>query len=615
MIMVNANSRNAAGYARRSTDRQEQSIGDQRRAVEQYAEANDFRMVDWYVDDAISGASADARDAFLRMIEDARQADRPFRYVLVYDIKRFGRLDNDETGHYRYLLAQAGVEVVYVSENFNGDDTDDLLRPVKQWQARQELKDLSKVTLRGLLTRSEGGWWMGGQPPFGYDLAYFDGAGKFLMTVRFTPGGGKQVLDQNGEVVRTLEKGNRVMVAKEDRARLVLSSPDRVETVQRIFSLYVDSGVGFKGIADRFNHEGIPGPGRTSTTWAMTTVRDIILNPTYTGDATWNRRSMAKFHSVERKRAVVRPKVGRRAVEHHDRSDWIVTKDSHAAIIPRAVFEKATQERKGRQRARPNSYRLGRGATSGFLLSGLIVCAHCGHNWQGYTQQKRDPRQDGSKIKTRYYACGGYITKGTSVCKRSIIRKEAIEELVLDEIGRNLRAFADGDVGRKMLKKALDELCGTRSDSSKERQKLLVHRAEIEQKIYNIIDNLTSVTREFADKRVSELKAELDRIGARLEELDTVPVASGDINKLLPEFIGYLDSFREVAATGTVEEKRLLVRAFTHRVELDPEKGVGTAQMYLLPKNTALPAKANNAANLLLSLVAGAGFEPATSGL
>ena len=166
-----------------------------------------------------------------------------------------------------------------------------------------------------------------------------------------------------------------------------------------------------------------------------------------------------------------------------------------------------------------------------------------------------------------------------------------------------------------MLKKALDELCGTRSDSSKEREKLLAHRAEIEQKIYNIIDNLTPVTREFADKRVSEFKAELDRIGARLEELDTVPVASGDINKLLPEFIGYLDSFREVAATGTVEEKRLLVRAFTHRVELDPEKGVGTAQMYLLPKNTALPAKANNAANLLLSLVAGAGFEPATSGL
>ena len=67
-------------------------------------------------------------------------------------------------------------------------------RPVKQWQARQELKDLSKVTIRGLLSRSEGGWWMGGVPPYGYDLAYSDGNGHYLMPVRFLPPGVKQIL-------------------------------------------------------------------------------------------------------------------------------------------------------------------------------------------------------------------------------------------------------------------------------------------------------------------------------------------------------------------------------------------------------------------------------------
>ena len=43
--------------------------------------------------------------------------------------------------HERERIWRAGVEVRYVSENFNGDATDDLLRPVKQWQARQESKD------------------------------------------------------------------------------------------------------------------------------------------------------------------------------------------------------------------------------------------------------------------------------------------------------------------------------------------------------------------------------------------------------------------------------------------------------------------------------------------
>lgn len=69
--------------------------------------------------------------------------------MLCYDVNRFGRLDNDEAGHYRFLLRRQGAEAVYISEGFNGHDTDDLLRPVKQWQARQESKDLSKVTIRG----------------------------------------------------------------------------------------------------------------------------------------------------------------------------------------------------------------------------------------------------------------------------------------------------------------------------------------------------------------------------------------------------------------------------------------------------------------------------------
>jgi DNA invertase Pin-like site-specific DNA recombinase len=99
-------------------------------------------------------------------MEDAQRPDCPFRYVIVYDVKRFGRVDNDEAGYYRHILRMAGVEVLYVSENFNGDGTDDLLRPVKQWQAREESKDLSKVTIRGLLSRVQAGWWMGGVPPY-----------------------------------------------------------------------------------------------------------------------------------------------------------------------------------------------------------------------------------------------------------------------------------------------------------------------------------------------------------------------------------------------------------------------------------------------------------------
>ncbi len=126
------------GYVRRSTDRQEQSIADQKRALEAYVLEHGLRLGKFYIDDAISGTSSVGRRAFQQMMQDAQKPERPFDIIVVYDVKRFGRVDNDEAGYYRHVLRTHGVEVRYVSENFNGDATDDLLRPVKQWQARQE---------------------------------------------------------------------------------------------------------------------------------------------------------------------------------------------------------------------------------------------------------------------------------------------------------------------------------------------------------------------------------------------------------------------------------------------------------------------------------------------
>jgi len=174
--------------------------------------------------------------------------------------KRFGRIDNDEAGYYRYKLRTHGVEVRYVSENFNGDTTDDLLRPVKQWQARQESRDLSKVTIRGLLSKSDTGFWMGGTPPYGYDLRYENGDSKFLFILRYMPDGSKQLLDKKGTLVRTLARGESLSISKRDHARLVHSDHERVKIIKRLFKMYAEQGKGYRSLADTLNQEGVPTP-------------------------------------------------------------------------------------------------------------------------------------------------------------------------------------------------------------------------------------------------------------------------------------------------------------------------------------------------------------------
>jgi len=612
-------SKAAVGYARRSTDRQEQSIPDQERAVRVFAAEQGYELLDWYVDDAISGASSDGRAQFLRMIQDAQRGDCPFGTVLVYDVKRFGRLDNDETGHYRYLLKRAGVEVIYVSEGFSGDDTDDLIRPVKQWQARQELKDLSKVTLRGLLSRSGGGWWMGGRPPYGYDLSYFTSSGEFLMTVRFMQDGGKQIFREAGTLGRKLEPGNRPNFTKEDRAKLVLSSPERVRVIQGVFTWYVQEGLGYKAIADRLNRRGIPSPlngRRGSGKWAMTTIREIVANPAYAGDMVWNRRSMAKFYRVQKGRAVPAPRIRTCVVEHNAEDDWVVAKGSHEAIVPRSVFRKARARRQERAGVYHTSYRRGRGAKSEYLLTGLIRCAHCGHKWQGYTQHRGRKKKDGSPLKTLYYGCGGYISKGTSVCKRSLVRTEAIEGMILGEIGKNLRNFLKEEKGRKALRSILEEMAGAQvMDVDRELEKLREKKEDLERRIFNILDNITAENREFADRRIGDLKKKLDELLLRMKELETSPGELMDLDQVTEVMLEYMKDFENVVAQGTVDEKRRFIRAFAKEIELDPESGTGRAQVFVIPDLTVAVRNEPATEKSSLISVAGAGFEPATSGL
>jgi len=505
MIRPNTNSsqqnNRAVGYVRRSTDRQEQSIPDQKKALETYAAEHDLSLVKFYTDDAISGTSTLGRRAFQQMVQDAQKSTERFDRIIVYDVKRFGRVDNDEAGYYRHILKTHGVEVLYASENFSGDTTDDLVRPVKQWQARQESKDLSKVTIRGLLSKVEGGWWMGGTPPYGYDLRYENAAGQFLFIVRFTPDGSKEIYDEKGKPIRTLARGESLNISKRDQAKLTLSDPERVKVAKRIFQMYAEQGKGYKSFADTLNQQGIPTPRGPqwshicSGKWTDTTIRAILVNPIYAGDMVWNRRTEARFHRISHGRAVDRENVHCVRLVPNGKSDWIVIRDAHPGLISRRLFEQARQrlekhpksiEQRGCNPGFTNHGKTWNRQRSRFILSGLLRCALCDSRYQGLTRGKGKKRLDGTKVRTSYYGCGGYITKGTSVCQMNAIPKDILESTVINAVMDFYGPYLQ-DGGRQKVAEAIKAQIGTeKQDIAAARQ-----RAESElERISGITNNL-----------------------------------------------------------------------------------------------------------------------------
>jgi len=591
MVLSNNNYHPAVGYLRRSTDRQEQSIGDQRRTIEGYALNHGIEILNFYTDDAISGASTDGRTAFLKLIADAKLKSCPFKQVLVYDIKRFGRVDNDEAGYYRHQLKTRGIEIIYVSEGFNGDDTDDLLRPVKQWQARQELKDLSKVTIRGLLTRAEGGWWLGGVPPFGYDLAYYSRTNEYLCTVRFMSDGSRSILNEQGELVRAVPKGDSLQFTKRDRSRLVLSSPERIQLVKTMYDWYVVDGIGFKGIAKRLNQQETDRPfgnfraPNFKDGWGQSSIAVILKNPIYTGDMVWNRTSFAKFHRISNHAAIpIRNFPGHSPLKNGE-EDWIVTRDAHPAIITRTRYDESQKRREYTSKnGNGNTYNCGRGARSPFLLTGMIHCEQCGHNWIGYTIQKGRKRLDGSNVKTLYYCCNGYVTKGQKVCKRHLIGKEKLEQWVVEKIDAMLQKHFCTPEGiqnlRSMVERIAIEMTPQLGDEIDQ-----VHNRirEIKTTTNNLIDNLTSANRDYVDVRLLELKRELAVLESKQLELASAGSNRIEAGRVIEQAIELAKNFKQVFESGTIEEKRLFIRAFVEKIQSDPVSSSFTADFVLIP--------------------------------
>ena len=58
----------SAGYVRRSTDKQDQSIPDQKKAILEYAKQNHFKISEWFLDDGISGKAIKGREKFQEII-------------------------------------------------------------------------------------------------------------------------------------------------------------------------------------------------------------------------------------------------------------------------------------------------------------------------------------------------------------------------------------------------------------------------------------------------------------------------------------------------------------------------------------------------------------------
>lgn len=154
-------------YARYSSERQtEQSIEGQLRVCNDYAERNEIRIVDTYIDRAMTGTN-DNRVDFQRMLKDSSK--KAWDYVLVYKLDRFSR-NKYEMAMHKKTLKDNGVKLLSAMENIPDTPEGIILESLLEGMAEYYSAELSQKVRRGMNETRHKGNFTGGVVLYGYKV-------------------------------------------------------------------------------------------------------------------------------------------------------------------------------------------------------------------------------------------------------------------------------------------------------------------------------------------------------------------------------------------------------------------------------------------------------------
>lgn len=342
--------RKVAAYARVSTDHEEQQTSYEAQVTyytNYISGRDDWEFVKVYADEGISGCSTKGRVGFTSMVEDALAGK--INLIITKSVSRFARNTVDSLSTIR-KLKEHNVECYFEKENiWTFDSKCELLLSIMSSISQEESRSISENVTWGHRKRMADGKII---MPFGRFLGYDRG-----------------------------EDGRPVINEAE------------AEIVREIYRLFL-SGMTPYSIAKKLTADGIPTPAGKKT-WAGSTVRSILSNEKYKGDALLQKTFTADYLSKKVKK-------------NNGQIPQYYVEDSHPAIITPEVYEAAQAEMERRQATKTRYSGVD-------ILASKIVCGECGSFyspkiWHSTDQYRRVIYQCGHKYKGEHHCSTPHFT-------------------------------------------------------------------------------------------------------------------------------------------------------------------------------------------------------------
>lgn len=368
-----------APYCRVSTDNEEQ-LSSYEAQVEYYtakvAANEDWTMVKLYADPGVTGTSAKKRKQFMQMIRDCEKGK--IDLVITKSVSRFCRNTLDGLEYVR-RLKRHGVGVYFEKENVNTLYMDnEMILTFMMSQAQAESESLSSNVKWGFRKRFQDG------------VVYYHYAN--LLGYREGEDGRPEIDEEQAIIVR------------------------------RIFASYL-MGQSFQQICKGLMEDGVK-TVRGGDTWHVTTVKSVLQNEKYIGDALLQKTFASDLFDE------------RRRVKNEGQLPKYYVHECHPPIIDRETFQRVQEEMARRSSLRRTSSRakteLGKYCGK-YVLSELLVCGECGSPYRRVLWMPSGKR--------RYvWRCINRLEHGKRICKRSPTLEEAdIHETVVAALNERFR--------------------------------------------------------------------------------------------------------------------------------------------------------------------------------
>ena len=510
-------SKRVAIYCRVSTIEQAEegySIDEQNVKIREYCEREGHEIYNLYEDRGISGKNITNRPGIKQLLEDA--TNNKFDLVIVWKLNRISRKLLDILNIVD-LLNKHNIAFRSLTESFETETPSGKLQlNIMGAIGEFERETIAENVKLGLVARARDGRWCGGVV-LGYDLVELPNQGK--------------------------KRKNTILKINEVEAN----------TVRRIFDLY-SQGHGYKAVVNRINNEGRK--TKRNSSFAVSTVKDILQNPVYIGKIRYNVR---QDWSKKRRNNI--------------NANPILSDGIHEPIIDIETWNKVQVILKERSKKHNKIY------DSEFPLTGILRCPVCG---AGMTiNRSTSKRKDGTRRINEYYSCGNWKNKGTAVCNSNSIRVEIADEYVLNKI---MELINDESI----LRKVIDNINKNKSTKLKP---TLEQLEQINKEIEKLTDRKNKNIELFEDgildknelsTRVKAINNDIEKLKYREQELkQDLQLAEGEpipfeiINEVMQRF-------KEVfLGMSTSQQRKQLIHLLVSKITINKEREIDSIEIQI----------------------------------